>query len=369
MDSPGIDNLDVVVVGGGPGGSAAAISCAQAGLTVALLEQACFPRNRPGETLHPGVEPILEKLGVWDAVQEAGFSRHAGHYVEWFGERRFEAFGSDASGDWLGFQAWRADFDAILLNQARVAGVRVVQPCRALRPIADSNRVAGVETHQGLLKATFTIDATGSGRWLERHLQLGANYLTPRLIARYGYANGECPTRDEAPLIVADAEGWTWTARVRPNLYQWTKLALTEKSNEKSNEKLIAKDWLPSEFVGMKPVGSVKSADATWRIVRDTAGPGYFIVGDAAAVLDPASSHGILKALMSGMMAAHLIVKSIELGVKQASAVERVAGATQMEAHCIETYRKWLESWFSDDANRLKELYTPFLRASSWPVS
>jgi flavin-dependent dehydrogenase len=357
-----MDNLDVVVVGGGPGGSAAAISFAQAGLTVALLEQACFPRDRPGETLHPGVEPILQKLGVWDAVQAAGFSRHAGHYVEWFAERRFEAFGSDESGEWLGFQAWRADLDAILLNQARLAGVRVLQPCRALRPIAVSERVTGVETHEGVLNAKFIIDATGSARWLERHLALGTNYLTPRLIARYGYMNGECPARDEAPLIVADAEGWTWTARVRPNLYQWTRLVLTEKSNQKPIH-----HWLPPEFAEMKPVGSVKSVDVTWRMVQNAAGPGYFITGDAAAALDPASSHGVLKALMSGMMAAHLVVKSMGSNIQPAAQIEQISEATEVEAHRIKTYQKWLESWFLNDADRLRQLYAPFPCTSSWP--
>jgi flavin-dependent dehydrogenase len=51
-----------------------------------------------------------------------------------------------------------------------------------------------------------------------------------------------------------------------------------------------------------------RGADVTWRIISPAAGPGFFLVGDAVAVLDPASSHGVLKALMTGMMAAHLIL-------------------------------------------------------------
>ncbi len=346
-------NFDVVVVGGGPGGSAAAISCAQAGLRVALLEQASFPRDHPGETLHPGVEPILKQLGAWDAVQGANFLRHGGHYVEWFAARRFEAFGADESGAWLGFQAWRADFDAILMRQASLAGVQVIQPCRALRPILVSNRVTGVETQKSVLNAKFIVDGTGSARWLERHLKLGAKYLTPRLMAHYGYVHGECPERDQFPLIVADEEGWTWTARIRPNVYQWTRLALTEEP--------IAKDWLPSEFAEMHPISAVKSADVTWRMVQDAAGPGYFIIGDAAAVLDPASSHGVLKALMSGIMAAHLVAKSLNLGAQQALEGEQVFDTCHIENYFIKTYRQWLEDWFLNDASQLRELYAPFL--------
>lgn len=122
----------------------------------------------------------------------------------------------------------------------------------------------------------------------------------------------------------------------------------------------------------MEPIDSTKSADATWRMVQEAAGPGYFIVGDAAAVLDPASSHGVLKAMMSGIMAAHLIVKFIESGVEQVSQVEPTLRATQsskathIETRCLETYRQWLENWFLHDANRLRELYSQFHSASSW---
>jgi flavin-dependent dehydrogenase len=341
-----MDDFDVVVVGGGPGGCAAAITCAQSGLKVALLEKSIFPRHHPGETLHPGVEPILKQLNVWDAVQHAGFLRHRGTEIEWFEPRRFEAFGADALGDWLGFQAWRADFDSILIERAKLAGVRVIHPCSALRPMVTNDRVTGVFTNRGEFTAKFTIDATGSVGWIENHLSLGKQCLTPKLIARFGYVSGKCPARDDNPLIVADPEGWTWTARIRPHLYQWTRLDLTEES--------IPKDWHPLEYDGMTQFGSVKSADVTWQLVQKTAGAGFFIVGDAAAVIDPAAARGVLKALMSGIMAAHLIGRSIE------SVISRSSQVTQIETHCIETYQQWLKDWFWHDVTNLKNLYAQF---------
>jgi flavin-dependent dehydrogenase len=68
--------VDVVVVGGGPAGSAAALWCVRQGLRVVLLEREQFPRHRPGETLPPGVEPIFAQLGVAEAIAAAGFTRH-----------------------------------------------------------------------------------------------------------------------------------------------------------------------------------------------------------------------------------------------------------------------------------------------------
>lgn len=129
-------------------------------------------------------------------------------------------------------------------------------------------------------------------------------------------------------------------------IYQWTRLDLTTES--------ISKDWLPSEYDGMKQFGSVKSADVTWRLAQKTTGAGFFIVGDAAAVVDPASAHGVLKALMSGIMAAHLIGRSIE------SVTPRSAQVTQIETHCMETYQQWLKDWFWHDVTNLNNLYAQF---------
>ncbi|KAB8333992.1 FAD-dependent oxidoreductase [Scytonema tolypothrichoides VB-61278] len=330
-----VSNSDVLIIGSGPAGSAAAIASAQRGLRVILIEREQFPRSHPGETLHPGVEPLLKQLGIIKPVLAAGFLRHTGNWVQWEAERHFVPFGEDDSGAWLGFQAWRADFDTILLNQAKALGVEVLQPCQALRLLVEGDRVVGVETSLGTLTASKVVDATGSHHWLARQLELQINYHSPRRIVYYGYACGECPVRDDAPAIVADSGGWTWTARVQPQLYQWTRLWLVEQK--------IPKDWLPDEFHGLKIHQKMQAADVTWRIVSQPAGSGYFMVGDAAMVLDPASSHGVLKAIMSGIMAGHLITAELLGGLSPAQAIQH--------------YCQWIYNWFEHDVEKLSKLY------------
>lgn len=325
---------EIIIIGSGPGGTAAAISLAQMGLSAVIVERDNFPRHRPGETLHPGIEPLLSQLGVAEEVLAAGFLRHAGNWVQWEAEPQLVPFGSDERGTWYGFQAWRSDFDAILLNRAIGLGVEVCQPCRSIQPIINANRIAGVITSEGNLPASFIIDAAGSQHWLAKKLKLPIKFYSPRLIAYYGYAEGECPVRDEAPAIVADSNGWTWMAKVRPQIYQWTRLSFTNET--------ININWLPSEFQTLKPQGKTLAADVTWRIVAACAGLGYFLVGDAVAVLDPASSHGVLKAIMSGMMAAHLIGQIVK-------------GAIELQA--IEAYCQWVNSWFQHDIAKLREFY------------
>src|SRR4051794_34294257 len=138
--------VDVAVVGAGPAGCCAAIAAAQAGARVALLERQRFPRERPGETLHPGIEPLLAQLGARERLLAAGFPRHEGVRVAWDGPPRLQRYGADADGPWWGFQAWRPTFDALLLARAAEAGVDVLQPRRAIAPLVDRGRVTGVDT-------------------------------------------------------------------------------------------------------------------------------------------------------------------------------------------------------------------------------
>ncbi|MCE5172274.1 FAD-dependent oxidoreductase [Paenibacillus profundus] len=331
-----MNRVDVAIIGGGPAGAATAIFCAESGLSVAIIESASFPRDRPGESLHPGIEPLLKRLGVDGKIREANFVRHEGHWTKWDADWCFVPFGADDTGPWRGFQAWRADFDAIMIQRAAELGVQMYQPCRAIRPIVERKRVSGLVTSEGELRSSWVVDAAGGHHWLARKLGLPIKKYSPRLIVRYGYVTGQCPTRDHAPVMESDSRGWTWTAKVRPNVYQWTRLDLVQ---DCASEQVA----IPKEYEGMSVLGRIKGVDVTWRKVKKPAGPGYWLVGDAAFILDPASSHGVLKAIMSGMMTAHHIT-----GIATGSFDEKTA---------FRAYQHWLGDWFHHDRDRLEEFY------------
>ncbi|MFM0335991.1 NAD(P)/FAD-dependent oxidoreductase [Paraburkholderia fungorum] len=329
-------DTDVVIVGGGPAGSAAAIACVARGLRVLLFERERFTRERPGETLHPGIEPVLEQLGISGArLASVTGARHEGIWIDWNGARRFEMFGQDMQGAWRGFQVQRIAFDAMLLARAAEAGAIVRQPCAVSGLLMQEGVVQGVFVNGAPVTARVVVDASGRAQWLRRQLGIDAAPRSPQLIARYGYANGSCPQRDAAPQMNGDASGWIWTAMLRPGTYQWMRVSL-------NGEKLPA-DWVPDELRHLAPQGRSRGADVTWRIAGDVARPGWFMVGDAAAVLDPASSHGVLKAILSGVTAAHLI-----------AAVLADKASADAAAHA---YHDWLADWFSTDAAQLARFY------------
>ena len=151
-----------------------------------------------------------------------------------------------------------------------------------------------------------------------------------------GYAKGYCICRDFMPAILATSDGWLWTAKVKEGLYQWTRLSFNKNARNVLN-------WLPDEFKGLRAIQPIRGEDVTWRRVIKAAGSRYFLVGDAATVLDPASSHGILRALMSGIKAAnaifYIVKRQCPVGI------------------AIKDYNIWISNWFFHDLEKLKNIY------------
>ncbi|MEM9089258.1 MAG: tryptophan 7-halogenase [Cyanobacteria bacterium P01_F01_bin.53] len=331
------------IIGAGPAGCAAAIALTQTGHNVLLIEASAFPRHRPGESLHPGVEPIFKTLGIDEAINAAGFLRYPGHRVAWRASEpnnnkpeRLEKFGQDAGGDWLGYQAWRPTLDQILLDAAITRGVTVWQPCRVKAAIIENNQLTGLSTGRGLVQADYFLDASGQSQWLSRQLGITTTAYSPTMRARFGYVAceaGEHPF--DIPLIRSESDGWSWIARVREDRCAWSRMRLGQ---GKSDE-----NWRPEELADCVPVGKTKGVDVTWRLSDRTAGDNWFLLGDAAAVLDPAASHGVLKSLMSGMQAAHAIAACTSGKVTAEKAAQG--------------YSQWLGDWFKSDVERMEELY------------
>lgn len=145
-----------------------------------------------------------------------------------------------------------------------------MHPARDRRPAARAGVCTGHRA--GLLRALeaeWIVDATGSKRVIARGAGLAYSELSPKLFVRYGYLEGAA---GQAPRLVADRTGWTWTAEVRHGEYQWTRLDFGERT---------------AVTVGGKEVGNGKGADVTWRLVEGAAAPGLLIAGDAAAILVP----------------------------------------------------------------------------------
>src|SRR6185369_7568995 len=82
MPGNGSSAFDVIVIGGGPAGSAAATRLAQRGHRILLLEKEHFPRFHIGESMLPCVMPLIERLGAMPLLKAADFlPKYAAEFV------------------------------------------------------------------------------------------------------------------------------------------------------------------------------------------------------------------------------------------------------------------------------------------------
>ena len=355
-------HADILIIGAGPAGCAAAIHARQAGLSVMMIEARADACRAPGETLHPGVEPILKKLGVWHNVIAAGFHRHRGVWRESGGLRVFEPYGSNEGSDagsdsesdsgpgsgtgsdsgpdsgsqqaWLGFQADRRILHGILQRAAEQAGAvlrRDAAPGGVIREDGCRGGVGGVVCKGAEIRTRWVFDATGRRAWLARMLALRAERPGPPLRVRFGWKNGEDPCLEGQPLFRQQLNGWAWQAPLGDGSTAWAVL-------DHASARTAQPGW------GEHGGGGGRGVDMTWRLHAPCAGPGYFLLGDAAALLDPASSNGVLRALMSGMLAADLAAQ-VRCGRDEHAATQ--------------AYSSWISGLFHHQAARLLESYLP----------
>lgn len=309
---------DVIVVGAGPAGATAAISARHAGLSVLLLTTRAQSTPIPGETLHPGIEPLFQKLGVWEMLQPAILRRHRGIWRQNGHFREFEPYGRDAEGDWLGVQIDRLELNRLLQSEALRLGAEILKVDPILSPILENGRVNGVRTGQTLIETRHVLDASGRTTWLTSALGLKVEQRSPALWVKYGWQTGFRPELEGQPLFETLEDGWKWTAPLNDNHVAWAKL---------------------KSYPNDSPTQRRAGVNMTWRVADAPAGPGYFLLGDAGTMLDPSSSHGVLRAVMSSMQAIHLI------------AMIRTRRLNEVAAHQI--YTDWIKDWFETDAQML----------------
>jgi flavin-dependent dehydrogenase len=332
---------DILIVGGGPAGSASALRLAQLGHSVWLLERKPFPRPHVGESLSGGVRAQLEFLGVADAL-ECASSLHFDHAeISWSGAA-FKCKPMDPNG----FTVDRSRFDRVLLEAAQRAGVRVVQPATARtaeRHASVWHVSAEAKGADNLIRPKFIIDASGRAGFLPRQRV----ETSPKTLALYGYWRGvKLP---EAPRIEAGARQWYWGSPVPGRGFN--AMAFVDRDSRREVRgtlqqhyyRLIEASQLLAGADTAQLDDGVFGCDATSFEDSQCVGNGFLKVGEAAFAIDPLSSSGVQAAIQSalaGGVAVHTILSNPDsANVAQRFYAQHVkSAATQHEAWAAQHY-------------------------------
>jgi len=321
----------VLVVGAGPAGSAAAYSLARHGVGVVLADQCTFPRDKTcGDGISPAGVRVLMRIGVLDPAELTRGKRRL------FSGVRIVAPGgasvdlhypwpSQQTGFGQGCVIPRSELDAMLVERAIAAGATFLPGFRAMEPIWSSGRVAGLggvcHGSATAVKADVTIVATGARLHLLRalglcdpappftvgvrqYLRLPTDafpgsylrvYLEPNLLPDYAWV---FPI-DDRLVNVGLASAGHWRVQGKNSL---TALLGTFVGGTSA-----AAGSLAGAVPVGPPTGTPLRADF---LRRKTCAAGVLVAGEAAGLVDPLTGEGISFALQSGELAAEVAYRA-----------------------------------------------------------
>ncbi len=329
--------FDVIVIGGGPGGSCAAAVLARAGRRVLLLEKEHFPRFHIGESLLPYNLAIFEEIGVMPTIQAAGFAPKYGaqfHLGNASKELKF-VFREGCFTEYTeAFQVERSKLDDLLLRHATKSGADVREGVTVERTTADAEGVTVEARDEAGVAATyrarFLVDASGRGNFTGNQEGIKVPNAKLKKLAVFGHFEnvGLDPGKPAGDTVIVRLDKkWFWLIPLR--------LADAQQPSKVSVGLVMDRDELaaakrPAEQVFQHFVDSNPSVAARMRnaklvspmhVTSDFSyrnrtfwSPRVVRVGDAAGFIDPIFSSGVFIAMFSAKLASETVLQLLAQG-------------------------------------------------------
>ena len=312
---------DVLVIGAGPAGSAAAIHLSKAGHSVLVVDREVFPRFRLGESLLPHTQSVIRKLGLLDKVLARPHVIKRGLEIGFGNSNReptaipfAEVLGN---GERTTFNIRGEVLDEVLIEGAIDAGaeVRFGESVNSILKLESGD--VRVQLASCEVQARWVIDASGQACVVGRHLRQRKLMEGLRNVSYFEHFTGvDRPTGDRegyASLLMC-REGWFWTIPL-DDTHNSIGAVIDERLAREipvpANQRL---QWCIKQCPLMRERMENAKGPELNRVIGDFsyscapyAGEGYFLVGDAATFIDPVWSTGVSLGLAGGLHAAECI--------------------------------------------------------------
>jgi geranylgeranyl reductase family protein len=313
------DLRDVIVIGGGPAGSAAATFLARDGHDVLLLDEARFPRDKVcGESVSPGAWRLLRELGVEEAVRAlAPQPIHGMRLVAPDGT----SFCGDYGGGAAGFAARRPALDSVLLEAARSAGVEVREGVRVtgLLGSGDAARVVMTENGHGseALRARLLVAADGRRSVVARRLGLLREHPRLRKYAVRGHWESMQGLEQRGEMHVGGG-GYCGIAPLSPAQANVTFVVDREEMPAAGGalerfyrDRLRRWPEVHERLQGARLLELPRAIGPLAIEARRVWAPGILLVGDSAGFYDPFTGEGVTLALRSAELAGTVAARAL----------------------------------------------------------
>jgi flavin-dependent dehydrogenase len=317
---------DVIIIGGGPGGSVAGSYLAKNRVDCVLFEREEYPRFHIGESLLPASMPIYKEIGFYDTLA-------SGEYIEKYGARFIDYRNDDEvyfgfNDGWnpnipMAFEVERSNFDRDILAHAKKLGVDVRQPER-VKDVEFFDDHVKVMTNKGTYEAQFLLDATGRDSYLAKRMKMRHAHKDLNNFAVFAHYVGveRYQGRDEGDITIGllPDRSWSW---IIPFKGEKTSIGVVASTKNLPNgldlgeymeqalfasprvEKIMKNSERVSEFM---TIANYSHGSETY------VGDRWICAGDAAAFLDPIFSSGVHVASTSGRLAALSIIEAMKNG-------------------------------------------------------
>jgi FADH2-dependent halogenase len=327
---------DVIIIGGGPAGAAAALYLLKTGVRPLVLEKAGFPRYHIGESMTGECGGCIRELGLEGQLLRDGHPIKHGTTV--YGAGGNNSFwvpvaqrtpDGELRPNWV-WQVLRSKFDQTLLETAIRRGAEFL-PCEAVDPLVAANgRVTGVRvrTPRGNtedVKAEVVIDASGQATFLANRgitsPKEQGNY--DKQVAIFSQVTGAIRDPGEAGgntlIFYQQKHHWAWFI---PLDQEMVSIGVVVPSAYFTLQKLAKGDFLRQEMGTLNPELSSRVTDVTFveevrtasnysYHVKQFTGPGFLCIGDSHRFTDPIFSLGLCLATNEAKFAAQAILQEL----------------------------------------------------------